>query len=124
MRVLLVDDEPDARDLVGTLLRRCGADVVMVASASEALEAVERSRPDIIVSDIGLPGEDGYALIRKLRGLGPERGGETPALALTAYARDLDARNARAAGYQAHLAKPVDLAILAAAVADLARASH
>jgi PAS domain S-box-containing protein len=121
VRVLLVDDEPDARDLVGTLLRRCGADVITAASTREALEAVEHWRPDLIVSDIGLPGEDGYALVRKLRGLGPERGGDTPALALTAYARDTDARNARAAGYQAHLAKPVDLTVLASAVAELAR---
>jgi CheY-like chemotaxis protein len=120
MRVLVVDDEEDARDLLAAVLGRCGAEVLTASSAGEALVAFGEQKPDVLVSDIGMPGEDGYELIRKVRTLSAERGGRTPALALTAYAREEDRERALSAGYQAHVAKPVEPTELAAAVANLA----
>jgi PAS domain S-box-containing protein len=120
LRVLVVDDESDTRSLVTTMLERCGAEVKAVASAGDALECVESWKPTVMVADIGMPYEDGYALVRKLRSLPKKRGGQTPALALTAYARTEDRVRALSAGYQVHLAKPIDPAELAAAVASLA----
>ena len=120
MRVLVVDDEEDARDLLAAVLGRCGAEVLTAASAGEALVAFGEQKPDVLVSDIGMPGEDGYELIRKVRTLSAERGGCTPALALTAYAREEDRERALSSGYQAHAAKPVEPTELAAAVANLA----
>ena len=104
LHVLVVDDEQDARELLVTVLERCGAAVVAVATAREALAAlgVER-KPDILVSDIGMPGEDGYDLIRKVRLLTEEQGGSLPAVALTAYAGEDDRRRALEAGFQIHL---------------------
>jgi CheY-like chemotaxis protein/anti-sigma regulatory factor (Ser/Thr protein kinase) len=119
VRVLLVEDEPDTRDLVKTILERCGAEVTAVGSAGEALSALERIKPDVLVSDIGMPGENGYELIRKVRALGPERGGRVPAVALTAYAGPKDRRRALLAGFQTHLAKPVEPDELLAVVASL-----
>jgi PAS domain S-box-containing protein len=119
LRVLVVDDEPDARELFTIMLRRCGAHVVTAASATEALEYLESWKPTVLIADIGMEGEDGYALIRKVRALPKERGGEIPALALTAYARTEDRLRALSAGYQVHLAKPVDRSELAAAVESL-----
>jgi PAS domain S-box-containing protein len=125
LRVLIVDDEVDARALLTAMLERCGAEVHSAASASEGLESIERWRPDVLVADIGMPVEDGYGLIRKVRGLSKERGGQTPALALTAYARTEDRVRAIAEGYQVHLAKPVDRVELATVVASLAnRVAH
>ncbi|MGH8525461.1 MAG: hybrid sensor histidine kinase/response regulator, partial [Gammaproteobacteria bacterium] len=120
LRVLIVDDEPDALELVTMMLGRYGAEVRASSSAGEALEYVESWKPGVLVADIGMQGEDGYGLIRKVRALSQERGGRTPALALTAYARSEDRARALAAGYQVHLAKPVDRTELAAAVANLA----
>jgi PAS domain S-box-containing protein len=120
LRVLIVDDEIDARGLLTAMLERCGAEVMAVASASEGLQAVESWRPDVLVADIGMPVEDGYGLIRKVRRLPPDRGGQTPALALTAYARTEDRVRAISEGYQLHLAKPVDRVELATVVASLA----
>jgi CheY-like chemotaxis protein len=120
VRVLVVDDEPDARALLAALLGRRGARVVTASSAAEALPAVAALRPDVLVSDIGMGGEDGYELIRRVRALPAGEGGRTPALALTAYARAEDRARALAAGFQAHLAKPIEPAELAAAVASLA----
>ena len=120
LRVLIVDDEPDTRELVTTMLGRCGAEVRTAASASEALECFKSWQPGVLIADIGMPGQDGYALIREVRSLSQERGGSTPALALTAYARTEDRVRALSAGYQVHLAKPVDREELAAAVASLA----
>ena len=91
------------------------------ASSAEAIEAMDRSSPDVLVCDIGMPDEDGYALLQKVRARGPERGGQTPAVALTAYALDKDRRGALLAGFQAHLAKPPDPADLTAVVAALAK---
>ena len=80
-RILVVDDEADARDLLAEILGQAGADVTVVASAEDALETLRRQRPDVLLSDIGMPGDDGYALIRKVRALGPEQGGQVRAVA-------------------------------------------
>lgn len=116
--VLVVDDEPDARELVKRVLEEHAARVVAVSSAPEAFGAVQESRPDVLVSDIGMPGMDGYALLRELRaGGGPGR--DVPAVALTAFARPEDRERALSAGYRAHLAKPVDPMRLVSLVASL-----
>src|SRR5690349_18582786 len=119
LRVLVVDDEIDARSLLTTMLERCGAQVVAVGSAREGLESVEAWQPDVLIADIGMPVEDGYGLIKKVRALPKERGGQTPALALTAYARTEDRVRALSEGYQVHLAKPVDRFELAAVITSL-----
>jgi len=119
-RILVVDDEPDARDLLSTILGRAGADVTVAASADEALEVLRRWRPDVLVSDIGMPGDDGYVLIRKVRTLLPEEGSQVRALALTAYARSEDRVLALEAGFHTHIAKPVDPLELTALIAGLA----
>jgi signal transduction histidine kinase len=119
VRVLVVDDEQDTRRLISTVIAQSGAEVTACASAGEALEKLKTWRPHILMSDIGMPGEDGYALIQKVRALPPERGGRTPAAALTAYARDEDRGRALAAGYQLHIAKPFNPGELLAAVTDL-----
>jgi signal transduction histidine kinase len=123
-RVLLVDDEQDARELVCEILRRSSADVSAAASVREALECVAGSIPDVLVCDLAMPGEDGYSLIRTLRQLPPNLGGQTPAIALTAYARDEDRLRALTAGFQMHLTKPVEPRQLLEAVAHLAQGSN
>jgi CheY-like chemotaxis protein len=120
VKVLVVDDEADARALVRRLLEDCKAQVVTAGSAAEALELVRTEKPDVLVCDIGMPGEDGYSLIRRVRALGPEHGGLVPSAALTAYARSEDRVKAILAGFQMHLAKPVEPAELIATVAGLA----
>ena len=120
VRVLVVDDDADTRELIRMILGRYGAEVTVVATAGAALEALEQAPPDVLVSDIAMPEDDGYDLIRKVRALDAGRGGRTPALALTALARIEDQARAIAAGYQQHAAKPIDPADLAAAVATLA----
>ena len=120
LRLLVVEDDDDFRELLRVMLARDGAEVTAVKSAAGALEALGRSRPDVIVSDIGLPGTDGYELMREVRALTEEQGGRTPAVALTGYATERDRRLAAEAGYQLHVAKPVDPAALTAAVAGLA----
>jgi two-component system CheB/CheR fusion protein len=120
LRVLVVDDEPDARDLIGLILTSYEAEVRACASASEALQILDEWLPDALIFDIGMPIEDGYELMRKVRAREPERGGRIPALALTAYARSEDARRALEAGYQAHIPKPVKPDELATVVANLA----
>ncbi|APR84956.1 two-component sensor histidine kinase [Minicystis rosea] len=120
VKVLVVDDEPDARDLVCRFLADCDAEVVCVGSASEALDTLPSFRPDVLVSDIGMPDLDGYHLMRSVRALAPARGGDTPAVALTAFARDEDRLHALRAGYQVHLTKPVDQTELVVVVANLA----
>jgi CheY-like chemotaxis protein len=118
--VLVVDKDPDARTLVKRVLEQCGAKVILAASAKEGLELVPREHPDMIVSDIGMPGVDGYEFIRKVRALSPEDGGRTPAAALTAFAPAEDRTRALRAGYQTHAAKPVEPMELTAMVASLA----
>jgi PAS domain S-box-containing protein len=120
LKVLVVDDEADTRDLVALMLKQDGAQVRAADSANEGLQALAEWKPDVIISDIGMPLEDGYTLIRKVRALPPEQGGHTPAAALTAYARREDRVKALAAGYQAHLPKPVEPEELVAVVASLA----
>jgi len=119
LRVLVVDDEPDARELLTTVLEEYKAQVIAVATSGEALEAIKQLQPNVLVSDIGMPGEDGYALIRRVRALDGERGGRIPAIALTAYARAEDRTQALLAGFQQHVPKPVDPAELAVVVANL-----
>lgn len=120
LRVLIVDDEADARELVQAVLRQGGAQVEEASSVERALETVRRFRPEVIVSDIGMPGEDGYDLIRRLRALSREEGGRTPAVALTAYARPEDRRKALMSGFQNHAAKPIEPQELVMVVAHLA----
>ena len=120
VRVLVVEDEADTRDLLSAALGHSGALVESAASAEEALDALRRRRPDVLVCDIGMPGEDGYALLARVRDLTEEEGGRVPAIALTAYARPDDRGRALAAGYQVHLAKPVDPDELISLVARMA----
>jgi CheY-like chemotaxis protein len=103
------------------ILEHCNAEVETASSAAEAISRLEKWRPDVLLSDIGMPGEDGYELVRRVRELPAERGGKTPAAALTAFARVEDRRRALRAGFQMHLAKPVDIQELATVVASLAR---
>lgn len=117
--VLVVDDEADTREAMAIGLGRHGARVATASSASEALDALARERPQVLVADIGMAGEDGYALLQKVRALPAERGGATPAIALTGYATQQDRVDALRAGFQMHVSKPVTPAALAAAVASL-----
>ncbi len=119
MRVLVVDDDRDTLEMLLLLLRRAGAEVAPVESAAAALETIERFRPDVLVADIGMPEVDGYELLRRVRALPPERGGLTPAVALTAYAGEADRARAFRSGFQAHLPKPVKPDALIDAVAKL-----
>jgi PAS domain S-box-containing protein len=121
MRVLLVEDEPETRDLLATMLGQFRAEVIAVGTTQEALAAVEQSAPDVLVSDIRLPKTDGYELIQAVRALSPEKGGTIPAIALTALTRSEDRRQALNAGYQVHVPKPVTPAKLAAVLGFLLR---
>jgi signal transduction histidine kinase/CheY-like chemotaxis protein len=121
--VLVVDDDEDARELVCRVLQECKAKVTIAGSAAEAVEVVKRERPMVLVSDIGMPDEDGYDLIRRVRLLPDTQGGNTPAAALTAFARSEDRTRALRAGYQSHVAKPVEPTELVAVVASLANIS-
>jgi len=119
LRILVVDDEPDARALARRVLEERGAHVVTVASALEAMAVVGGdSAPSVVVSDIGMPNEDGYDFIRNMRAL-PGLAGRIPAVALTALARTEDRQRALLAGYQTHISKPVDPAELVAVIADV-----
>ena len=120
VRILLVEDDPDARELLSMVLIQRHAEVRVVASAPEAPKALKRWKPDILVSDTGMPKVDGYELIRKVRSLAPEEGRDIPAIAITAYVGDQDRLRALSAGYQMHVPKPVEPAEFAAAVAALA----
>ncbi|HJU54980.1 MAG TPA: ATP-binding protein, partial [Pyrinomonadaceae bacterium] len=119
LRVLLVDDDEDALKLLTVLLKRHGAEVATATSAATVPALIEKVRPDVLVSDVGMPGEDGYSLIRRVRGMGAERGGQTPAIALTAYAGDSDRALALLAGFQLHVAKPVEPSTLIEAITGL-----
>ena len=124
VRVLVVDDEADARLLLETTLSQYGADVTIAASAAEALQAIERDVPDVLLSDVGMPHEDGYSLIRRVRARAPGAGGTIPAVAITAYASAHDRLSALSAGYQAHVAKPFEPREIATLVAQLGRHTH
>jgi PAS domain S-box-containing protein len=123
LKILVVDDEGDTRELLSIGLKQCGAEVTLAGSVKEALEAIEKARPEILISDIGMPVEDGYELIKKVRALPAERGGKIPAIALTAYARTEDRLRALRTGYQMHVPKPVELAELVAVIASLVQRS-
>jgi len=118
--VLVVDDQPDARDVITRILAECEATVLSAANVEEAVLLVERSHPDVLVSDIDMPDSDGFDLLRRVRALGHARGGKTPAIALTALARSEDRTQALRAGFLAHLAKPVEPSELVATIASIA----
>jgi len=120
LKVLVVDDEADTRELISEVLKECGSEVITSNSAADALIALEEHKPDILISDLGMPDEDGYSLISKIRALPDERGGQIPAAALTAYARAEDRMRVLRSGFQFHLPKPVDSAELVTVVASLA----
>jgi signal transduction histidine kinase len=120
LRILVVEDEEDARELLIALLERAGAIVSAAASAREALAVLEREPPAVVLSDIGMPGEDGYALIRRIRALGSENIARTPAVALTAFARPEDRTRALDAGFDGHVSKPIEPRELFAAITSLA----
>jgi CheY-like chemotaxis protein len=108
LRLLVVEDDPDARELLCTVLRACGVIVDVAASATEGFERFREGRPELLLSDIGMPGESGYELIRWIRALPPEEGGRVPAVALTAYASAADRQRAFSAGFTGHVGKPID----------------
>ena len=120
LRVLVVDDDHDTLEVVKQLLELAGAEVAVAASADEALATLRREPPDVLVSDIGMPGQDGYELIRRVRELGAEEGGLVPAAALTAFTQSDHRQHALSAGYQLYLAKPIEPGELTSAVARLA----
>ncbi|AMV17748.1 Sensory/regulatory protein RpfC [Planctomyces sp. SH-PL14] len=123
VRVLVVDDEPDARTLIRKILEDCDARVTTAGSAVEAMELIFKEQFDVLVSDIGMPDVDGYRLIRRIRKLTPEQGGTIPALALTAFARSEDRMRAIRCGFNMHISKPVERAELVTMVASLSGAS-
>jgi CheY-like chemotaxis protein len=117
--LLIVEDDADSRELLTTILKAAGARVAAVGSAAEALEALKVSNPDVLISDIGMPGEDGYSLIRRVREIN-HNNNQIPAIALTAYAREEDSQKALGAGFQMHFAKPFDQSELISAIRILA----
>ncbi len=121
VKVLVVDDDADTREYIAFLLEQYEANVKVVVSAQEALEALTQFQPDILLSDIGMSNMDGYMLMRQVRNLPPELGGQIPAIALTAYAGEINYQQALSSGFQKHLSKPVEPAELIAAIASLTR---
>ncbi|HEY8090773.1 MAG TPA: response regulator [Polyangiaceae bacterium] len=117
MRVLVVDDDADNREMLATILAYSGALVATADSAAEALSVFRRERPHVLISDIGLPDEDGFALLKKVRALPASDGGDVPAIALTGYGRNEDGEPSHGQGFQAHLTKPVALGDMLATVA-------
>ena len=119
LKILVVEDDVDTRELIEWILKRAGAEVTSVGSAREALEALEREKPHLLVSDIAMPEEDGYSLVRKIRALPPERGGRMPAVALTAHSLIQDRLQSLRAGFQSHVPKPVVPEELVAVIASV-----
>jgi CheY-like chemotaxis protein len=119
LRILVVDDDDPTREFFAFLLGLHGAIVTTVASASEAIAKIGVFRPDVLLSDIGMPDMDGYMLLRQVRALPAEQGGTVPAIALTAYAGEIDYQQAMAAGFQRHIAKPIEPEALIRAISDL-----
>jgi len=119
IRVLIIDDDPDSRELVSMVIAQAGAEATTVASAGEFLNVLESFQPDVVVSDIGMPEVDGYTLLRQVRSLSPKQGGQVPAIALTAYAGEIDQQQAIAAGFQKHIAKPIEPDQLVVAIVSL-----
>ena len=123
LSVLVVDDEADARTMLAAVLGQLGAGVLAAGSAREGLRLVADRRPDVVLTDIGMPGEDGYAFARALRALPEDRGGRTPAIAVTAYGREEDVRRAIESGFDAHVTKPATRDDIVAAIQGLGRAA-
>jgi PAS domain S-box-containing protein len=121
LRLLVVDDDPDARALLIAILDECGAEVEAAPSAAEGLERLRQWRPDVLISDVEMPYEDGYSLIEKVRGLADEEGGLTPAIALTAHVRAEDRMRALSSGFDSHVSKPMEPEELVTVIASLAR---
>ncbi|WP_414552642.1 response regulator [Anabaena sp. CCY 0017] len=119
LRLLVIDDDVDTRQILKILFELEGAKVITVASASEAIKLISQFKPDILISDISLPDEDGYSLLAKIRGLMAEQGKQIPAIALTGYTREEDRIYAFASGFQSHLCKPINLDELVYEVANL-----
>ena len=119
VHVLVVDDDTDTRDFIEFLLQQAGAIVITAASADDALTALRRFQPDMLLSDIGMPDMDGYMLLQQVRALPPEQGSRTPAIALTAYAGEFDQRRALSVGFQRHVSKPVEPEKLVAVIVSL-----
>jgi CheY-like chemotaxis protein len=119
MTILVVDDEDDTREFVRSLLEQNGAHVIVAASAADAIASVQRDLPDLLLSDLGMPDEDGFSLIRRVRALPSDRGGQIPSVALSAYARSEDRTRAMLAGFQNHVPKPVVPNELLAVLASL-----
>jgi CheY-like chemotaxis protein len=119
LRIVLVDDDLDARDLLTTVLLQRSAKVFAAENAGEAFLLVKRERPDVLISDIAMPEEDGYMLIRRVRALPEEQGGRTPSIAVTAYAGRADRNRALEAGFDAHYAKPIDIDSLVDCLIDI-----
>ncbi|CEJ42456.1 response regulator [Umezakia ovalisporum] len=124
LRLLIVDDDPDTRQILNILFELEGAKVTAVPSASEAINVIPQFKPDILISDISLPDESGYSLLHKVRSLMAAQGKQIPAIALTGFAREEDRIYAFASGFQAHLCKPVNLDELVYEVASLAQCQH
>jgi CheY-like chemotaxis protein len=119
LRVLVVDDEADSRELVTAILTRSGSEVKCSKSAAQAIRDFKKWKPDLLISDIGMPQEDGYALIRKVRKLESKRERQIPAIALTAYATEEDRTEALTAGFQEHVTKPIEPLVLVKSIAAL-----
>lgn len=118
-QILVVDNEIDSLEFIAFVLEQAGANVMTATSADEALALLTQFLPDVLLSDIGMPNRDGYKLMQQVRSLLPEQGGQVLAIALTAYAGDINYQQAMAAGFQRHLAKPVEPEVLISAIADL-----
>ena len=124
LEILAVDDEPDARELIHRILSRCGATVETASSGADALRSITKKKPHVLIMDIGMPEEDGFSVIQRLRQLTPEHGGDVPAIALTAFARLEDRRRAILSGFQMHMSKPVEPSELIAIVSSLGTRSR
>ena len=124
LRILIVEDDDDSRDMLATILKFHGADVLTAENVPDGFETFRSTRPDILISDVGLPEKDGYDLIRHIRSLAKDEGGQTPAIALTGYASMNDQLQALRAGYQEHLAKPIDTEKLISAIVDLSKVAN
>ncbi len=124
LRILAVDDEPDARDLIKRILTGYGAQVDTAASGADALEVLAKNKPHVLIMDIGMPDEDGYSVIQKVRQLAGAQGGNVPAIALTAFARLEDRRRAILSGFQMHMSKPVEPSELVAIVSSLGKGNR
>ena len=121
MQALLVDDDKDSREFITFLLEQYGAQVTEAQSGYDALSSLGQAKFDLLISDIGMPDMDGYTLIRQIRKQSPDQGGEIPAIALTAYAGEIDQQLALAAGFQQHISKPIELEVLMQAILTIVK---